>query len=91
MIGRQVRLHSGVAAFAHAVRLVDHGSGIPNQLDILRAARSGDLDGMEQGPPFGLLAATHADIALPVGYAARDGRHFHHAGIGPAAAIEKDT
>lgn len=90
LIRRQMLPHPRISTFARPARLIDHGAGIPHQLDIVATQHDGDLDRVEQGQPFGLLTAAMADIQARIGSAARDRRDLHPAGIGPAAAIEED-
>ena len=90
LVGEEMLPRCGVAAFGDTARLIDHRSAIPDQLDIVRAQLDRDPGGMEQGQPFGLLAAAMADIGLAIGDAARNRGDLDRAWIRAAAAIEEN-
>jgi hypothetical protein len=89
-VGRKMAPQPCVTASGRAARLIDYGSGIADQLDIVGAELDGDPDGMKQSQPFGFLAPAIADIGLRIGDATHDRRNLHHAGIGTAATVKED-
>ena len=88
LIGSQVRAQFGVAALQLAACLPDDEHRVSNELGVVDAERSGDLDRMKQGAPFGIAAVAMANIVAHVRFASYHDGGFHIARIGTTAAVE---
>jgi hypothetical protein len=86
-----LQMSDGTAARSHCSvgRSYDSG-GIAQQDEIAGFKRLGDPQRFDQRQPLRVLTGSIAKVALEAGASGGDHRRFHVAGVGAAAAVEKD-